>query len=144
MGAATAGPGRGHRPQGERRPGEQLDGEVGPGAWNRETRIWAFPGWAGKSSGRRLELCRPWREAERGFGFHGEEGELAGWKTSRALQGGHGCSSSKQGEQQQGCHGRGGAELHGAAACQGRKKGIAGLCEKFWVPWRKCTQGVGA
>jgi hypothetical protein len=41
----------------------------------------------------------------------GEEGEPARWKTSRALQGGHDCSSSKQGEQHQGRHGRGGAKL---------------------------------
>jgi hypothetical protein len=44
MGAATAGPGRGHRQQGKRRSGEQLAGEIGTGAWNREARVWAFSG----------------------------------------------------------------------------------------------------
>jgi hypothetical protein len=64
-------------------------------------------GWAAKED----------EEAERGFSFHGEEGEPTGWKTSRALQGGHDFSSSKQGEQQQGRHGRGGAELGEGRCC---------------------------
>jgi hypothetical protein len=98
-------------------------------------KIWApLLGWAAKED----------EEAERGFSFHGEEGEPAGWKTSRALQGGPGCYSSKQGEQQQGRHGRGGAELPVAAAfARGRKKGAAGLCEKFWAPWRNAGRASG-
>jgi hypothetical protein len=68
---------------------------------------------------------------EQGNGsWPGEEGEPAGWKTSRALHGGHGCPSSKQGEQQQGRHGRGGAKL--PAGCReeeetGKKEAV---CER--------------
>jgi hypothetical protein len=83
-------------------------------------------------------------EAERGFGFHGEEGEPAGRKTSRVLQGRHGCSSSKQGEQQQGRHGRGGAELPAAAACQGEEEGRRWPLREILGAMEERTQGVGA
>jgi hypothetical protein len=121
-----------------------------------------FPVAAMGKQERRNSGCRPWEmtkkiwapllglaakedeEAERGFSFHGEEGEPAGWKTSRALQGGPGCSSSKQGEQQQGRHGRGGAELPAAAACQGEEEGRRWPLREILGAMEERTQGVGA
>jgi hypothetical protein len=42
------------------------EGRHGWGAWSREARIWAFPGRAGKSRGRRLEPCRRHGVKQRG------------------------------------------------------------------------------
>jgi hypothetical protein len=95
---------------------------------------------------RKLEL-EPWRREGSSLGdilCHARSRTPAGWKTSRALQGGHGCSSSKQGEQQQGRHGRGGAELPAVAACQGKEEGRRWPLREILGAMEERTQRVGA
>jgi hypothetical protein len=116
MGAAIAGPGRGHRQLGERRPGEQLEREVRPGAWNTEARIWAFPGRAGKSSGRRLELCRRHGGKQRGAPSTGDRGP-AKRRSGRAL-------GSRKGRAARGHGGRRKGVVEGASTVERSAAGL--------------------